>query len=90
MKAHLDKLKGSIKATIGALIGSRRLEVTGVADLARARARRQTTTRTRLTTASFRESVGQMTANERRATEGKGDNSASRSALRRTITSFLS
>lgn len=90
MKAHLDKLKGSIKATIGALIGSRTLELTDVADLARARARRQTKTRTRLTTASFRESVGQMTANERLAADRTGESRVSRSALRRKITVFLS
>ncbi len=87
---RLDKIKGTIKASIGALIGSRTLELTGVADLARARARRETKAKVRLTTASFRESVGQMTTNERLAAEGKGDTRASRSALGRKIAALLS
>jgi len=47
-------------------------------------------TKARLTTASFRESVGQLTANERLAAEGKGESPASRSALRRKIAALLS
>ena len=89
MNAHLDTIKGTIKATIGALIGSKTLELTGVADLARARARRQAKTRARLTTASFRESVGQMTANERLAADSTGASRASGSTLRRKVAALL-
>jgi uncharacterized protein YjbJ (UPF0337 family) len=90
MNDRLDTLKGKIKATIGALIGSESLELAGVADLARARSRRNAKGNIRLSTASFRESVGQMTANERRATAGRSDPSAPRSGLRRVIAALRS
>ena len=90
MSDRLDKIKGTIKATIGALIGSRELELTGVADLARARARRQTKSKARLTTGSFRESVGQMTGDERLAAEAEGGSRASRSTVGRVITALRS
>ena len=90
MSDRLDGIKGKIKVIIGTLISSKELELTGAADLARARARRTTHGKIRLTTNSFRESVGQMTANERLAAESKADRPSIRSAVSRRIAALLS
>ena len=90
MSDRLDSIKDRIKVTIGTLIGSRELELTGIADLARARARRKTRRKIRLTTSSFRESVGQMTDDERKAAEVQGDSRSVRSAIGRRVAALRS
>jgi hypothetical protein len=73
MYDRLKEVKSQITACFGWLIGNRQLELRSRADLAVVRGRRTTSADVRHPTSSFRQSVGQMTLNERLDAQAKAD-----------------
>jgi uncharacterized protein YjbJ (UPF0337 family) len=70
---RLDELKGTIKAGVGRVIGSKHLESGGTADLLLARARRKTAGVVRRVGGTLRHRLDQMADDERLARQKTAD-----------------